>query len=32
MEQFYTEAQRALHDEFCTRELAERIKEAVVTE
>ena len=32
MEQFYTEAQRSLQDEFFTRELAERIKEAVVTE
>ena len=32
MEQFYTEAQRSLQDEFFTRELAERIKDAVVTE
>ena len=32
MEQFYTEAQRSLQGEFFTRELAERIKEAVVTE
>ena len=32
MEQFYTEAQRTLQNEFSTRDLAERIKEAVVTE
>ena len=32
MEQFYTEAQRTLQNEFSTRNLAERIKEAVVTE
>ena len=32
MEQFYTEAQRTLQYEFSTRDLAERIKEAVVTE
>ena len=32
MEQFYTEAQRTLQNEFRTRDLAERIKEAVVTE
>ena len=32
MNKFYTKAQRVLQDEFRTRELAERIKEAVVTE
>ena len=32
MKQFYTEAQRTLQNEFRTRDLAERIKEAVVTE
>ena len=32
MEQFYTEAQRTLQNEFSTRDLAERIIEAVVTE
>ena len=32
MEQFYSEAQRTLQNEFSTRDLAERIKEAVVTE
>ena len=32
MEKFYTEAQRSLQDEFGTRELAERIKDAVVAE
>ena len=32
MEQFYTEAHRTLQNEFSTRDLAERIKEAVVTE